>query len=147
MNLFGSKKQKQPQQSIENNHVSEKLYERRIKITACDQINPDGSNRQDILWQIAEKVRPYDDTFNISIEEFNADGQKGYYIKTGDKIIGQAEAKAAVWLAQYSQRITGISDFKVTGGEKRVINDHTKEIHNEFTPYTATIIITVKQKD
>lgn len=147
MTLFGFGKKKQPQQSIDNNQASEKLYERKIRITACDQINPDGSRRQDILWQIAEKVRPYDGNFDLSIEEFNADGQKGYYIKAGDKIIGQAEAKAAAWLAQYSQRITGISDFKVTGGEKRVINDNTKEIHNQFTPYTATIIIAVKQKD
>jgi len=145
MALFGFGKKNQPQLTAEPTQASENQYERRIKLVSCDQTNPDGSSRQDILWQIADKIRPYDQPLVLSIEEFNADGQKGYFIKVGDKIIGEAEKKAAVWISQYSQRITGISDFKVTGGEKRIVNDKTKEIHNEFNPYSATIKITVKQ--
>ena len=89
----------------------------RFKVKGVTFDNDDGTNRQDILYEIANKEHPFDGKLTATIEEIQYNNEPAFAVLVNDYRIGSVPKERVNELLQKWSRIDKISSFSLVGGE------------------------------
>ena len=88
----------------------------RFKVKGVTFDNDDGTNRQDILYEIANKEPPFDGKLTATIEEIQYNNEPAFAVLVNDYRIGSVPKECVNELLQKWSRIDKISSFSLVGG-------------------------------
>lgn len=88
----------------------------RFKVKGVTFDNDDGTNRQDILYEIANKEPPFDGKLTATIEEIQYNNEPAFAVLVNDYRIGSVPKECVNELLQKWNRIDKISSFSLVGG-------------------------------
>lgn len=92
-----------------------KTYTRRIKVAGVTFNNDDGTSRQEILQKIKEKKAPFNKQLNVSVESTEYNGEFAMKVFVNSHLVGWVPKDMLGFIKENKDRITGISDFYVSG--------------------------------